>query len=73
MLQVPAEQAGAPLTRLQGRPQPPQLSVSVWVLTSQPLAWLLSQLEKPATQVYWQAPIEQPVAVMFGGALAAQS
>jgi len=73
MLQLPLEQAGAPLTVLQASSQSPQLSTSVWVLISQPLAWLPSQLEKPTTQVNWQAPIEQPVAVMLGGALEAQS
>jgi len=73
MLQDPAEQAGAPFTRLHGVPQAPQLSVSVWVLTSQPLPGSPSQFWKPATQVYWQLPSEQPVAAMFGGALAVQS
>jgi hypothetical protein len=73
MLQLPLEQAGAPFTVLQAAPQPPQLVVSVLLLISQPLAWLPSQLRKPAVQVYWQLPSEQPVAVMLGGALAAQS
>ena len=73
MLQLPLEQAGAPLTVLQAPPQDPQFRVSVFLLISQPLAWLVSQSRKPAAQVYWHAPSAQPVAVMFGGALAAQS
>ena len=73
MLQVPAEQAGAPLAVLHASSQSPQLSTSVLTLISQPLAWLPSQLENPATQVNWQAPSAQPVAAMFGGALEVQS
>ena len=73
MLQLPAEQAGAPLLVLHGVPQPPQLSVSVLRFTSQPLPGSPSQFSNPAAHVYWQLPSEQPVETMFGGALAAQS
>ena len=73
MLQVPPEQAGAPLIVLQAALQAPQFRVSVLLLISQPLAWLPSQLRKPSAQEYWQAPSEQPPETMFGGALAAQS
>jgi hypothetical protein len=72
MLQVPPEQAGAPFTVLHGVPHAPQLRVSVCVLTSQPFAWFPSQFWKPGRQVNWQAPSEQIVPVMLGGALAEQ-
>jgi len=73
MLQLPAEQAGAPLLVLHGVPQPPQFSVSVLRLTSQPLPGRPSQFANPAAHVNWQLPSEQPVETMFGGAFAVQS
>lgn len=42
-LQAPATQLGVPFGHEQTVPQPPQLLTSVWVLTSQPFAALLSQ------------------------------
>ena len=51
MLQIPPEQAGAPLVPLQGVRQPPQWAVSVLRLTSHPLPGLPSQSEKPELQV----------------------
>ena len=73
MLHSPPAHAGAPLVVLQAPPQLPQLVVSVFVFTSQPLPWLASQSANPATQLYWHAPSEHPPEVMFGGAPAAQS
>jgi len=73
MLQMPPEQAGAPLTVLHAASHPPQLAVSVLRLISQPLFGLPSQSSNPAAQLYWQAPSEHPAETMFGGALSSQS
>jgi hypothetical protein len=55
MLQVPTSHSGVPLTLLHTVPQVPQWLVLVFVLVSQPLAWLLSQLPRPGTQdATWQ-------------------
>jgi len=72
-LHWPLVQVAAPLALLQAPPQLPQLASSVLLLTSQPLPMSPSQLRKPAAQVYWQAPSEQPPETMLGGAFAAQS
>ena len=72
MLQEPATQLGVPLALLQAAPHPPQLLVLMSMLISHPFAGLPSQSAKPALQVYWQLPSEQPVAVMLAGAREAQ-
>jgi hypothetical protein len=55
-VQVPVVHDALALARLHVTPQAPQFE-SVWMLVSQPLAALLSQLPKPALQVpSWQAP-----------------
>jgi hypothetical protein len=57
---------------LQFTPHAPQFAV-VRISTSHPSPRFPLQFANPATQVYWHAPSEHPVAVMFAGATAAQS
>jgi hypothetical protein len=45
---APSVQEAVPLVLLHTVPQVPQLPVLVWVLVSQPLTWLPSQLPHPA-------------------------
>ena len=53
---APAAQDAVPLVVLHATPQPLQFNALVLVLVSQPLAALLSQLQKPATQLIPQTP-----------------
>ena len=50
-VQTPTVQAGVPFATKQTRPQAPQLLTLVVILTSQPLAGLLSQSAKPGLQL----------------------
>lgn len=50
MAQAPRAQLGVPWLELHPIPHPPQWVTDVWMLTSQPLAGLASQLPKPVLQ-----------------------
>jgi hypothetical protein len=63
MAQAPVAQVAVALGSTQLRPQVPQFEALTWVLTSQPLAGLLSQSPKPAAQrTTVHIPPAQPLA-----------
>jgi len=59
--QAPREQLGVPLVALHAVPHAPQLLTLVWVLVSQPLLGLPSQLPNPGLQLGEQLPDTQAV------------
>ena len=66
MSQLPAVQSGVPLAVLQGRPQPPQLSSSVFRLVSQPSAEPPEQLPQPALQLPMVQVLDTQVPAALG-------